>query len=205
MGAGKGTRGDPVPLTGEAGQEAEASPERTQLWVGLSSLEKAAKGQAAAVAPAAVAPEPLRLRGGGGEAPKTRSIRMASLNVGDAGLTDTRWERIVAVLRDLDVALCALQSHKMAGAWAHLDQGEYTLVLDKCACGPNGGPAGGVGWAVRQDVAARVVEAATSLGKMGKAITLDGALELVSVYLQPGAMHDAATTQLFGRSTGCFR
>ena len=63
-----------------------------------------------------VAPEPLRLRGGGGEAPKTRSIRMASLNVGDAGLTDTRWERIVAVLRDLDVALCALQSHKMAGA-----------------------------------------------------------------------------------------
>ena len=47
-----------------------------------------------------------------------------------------------------DALVCAIQDHKLDSV-AGFDQSKYKMWFDPCYKGPGGGPAGGVGWAVR--------------------------------------------------------
>ena len=55
---------------------------------------------------------------------------------------------LCAELEAKGILVCAIQDHKLAGV-AGWDRSTYMMRFEPCCEGPNGGPAGGVGWAVR--------------------------------------------------------
>ena len=99
------------------------------------------------------------------------------------------------------VRVCAIQDHRLTSV-AGWDQSTYKMWFEPCSEGPNGGSAGGVGWAVRvgKEPCASVAHLPGS-GPFVKLVTLSventgvggSTFDLASVYVpRQGAMSHAA-------------
>ena len=139
-------------------------------------------------------PAVLRLRGGGGGDTSgtgrgSEVVRCASVNVDR--LSVPKWHSLVRYLGGCDppVVVCAVQHHQLS-SWGHLAGGEYVFMANKCGVGPAGGPAGGVGFAVRRGWEHLFQEhEGVGDGPNRKWLCYAGELLLVSVYVQPNASH----------------
>ena len=112
-------------------------------------------------------------------------------------LTKASWGDLCVELEAKGILVCAIQDHKLASV-AGWDQSTYKMWFEPCYEGPNGGPAGGVGWAVRvgKERCASVAHLPGS-GPFVKWITLSventgvgkSTFDLASMYVPPPGGH----------------
>ena len=124
LGQGKGSpkRGDrPSPKQGKKGGKAPGKPRRKPRKQGNRAQAK-------------------------GKEAESGQLLCASYNADR--LTKASWLDLCVELEARGVLVCAIQDHKLASV-AGWDQSTYKMWFEPCYEGPNGGPAGGVGWAVR--------------------------------------------------------
>jgi len=108
-------------------------------------------------------------------------------------LTKSQWADLCVELEARGVVACAIQDHKLKSV-AGWNQETYKMWFDPCHEGPNGGDAGGVGWAIRKGMEhCASVAHLPGAGPFVKWVTLSAqgaggksTMDLASVYVPPG-------------------